>query len=808
MHVAEKDVLHEMVKIVKKKPDYHVKEKILILINAWQEAFGGARARYPQYYAAYQELVRAGAVFPQRTERSAPVFTPPQTHPLQSYFQNVKNSDCHPETADTLAEAEYPTLCLTEIQNVRGIMDVLAEMLNAVDPRNKQGLRQEVIVDLVQQCCTYKQRVVHLVNSTSDESLLCQGLALNDDLQHVLAKHEALASENATQRAKPITESVQALADVDAPLVDTGESGKQAEGRATPAGSALVQPSIPPPPAANGSTATTSKALGKIDLFRGDLLGEDFNSPTSQNSLALVPVSVPQPSTPVASEQNALALVDLLSVGSNAPSSSNSLSAFPAEQAYTILPEFKQQQQQPLQSPQPSSYQNGFAPSMGSSYEQTGYPQASSPSWNTQIVQQKQPSSPVYPAHQPSSPAYTVLQPSSPSYGAQNGGAGALLPPPPWESQPDNTTLQFGSPRYGAQMQVATTVSPQSPRLGAQMGGNEYVVGMYMQPITAGQLSMINNIQANQMPSSMYPQPIQGGQMMSMLPQAMQMQMQMQMQAGQVPQMHPSQMYGSQMAGYGYGYAQQQDTQLLGDRIYGLSVRDETESAMRNNSYQSSILSYLPPMKQTSKTEDKLFGDLVDMAKLKPIKSIPTRAGSALLVTFSSFLNSVHCRLSSSLRSMQASRARLFKEYKEVLREKAADPDIQLVCDDSNIFKWTAFIKGPSETPYEGGLFQLAFAVPDQYPLQPPQVRFLTKIFHPNVHFKTGEICLDILKNAWSPAWTLQSVCRAIIALMAHPEPDSPLNCDSGNLLRSGDVRGFQSMARMYTRLAAMPKKG
>ncbi|KAL2555530.1 protein PEROXIN-4 [Forsythia ovata] len=168
----------------------------------------------------------------------------------------------------------------------------------------------------------------------------------------------------------------------------------------------------------------------------------------------------------------------------------------------------------------------------------------------------------------------------------------------------------------------------------------------------------------------------------------------------------------------------------------------------------------------------------------------------------------VNCGSSEVEQKMQASRARLFKEYKEVQREKVADPDIQLVCDDSNIFKWTALIKGPSETPFDGGVFQLAFSVPEQYPLQPPQVRFLTKIFHPNVHFKTGEICLDILKNAWSPAWTLQSVCRAIIALMAHPEPDSPLNCDSGNLLRSGDIRGYQSMAKMYTRLAAMPKKG
>lgn len=81
----------------------------------------------------------------------------------------------------------------------------------------------------------------------------------------------------------------------------------------------------------------------------------------------------------------------------------------------------------------------------------------------------------------------------------------------------------------------------------------------------------------------------------------------------------------------------------------------------------------------------------------------------------------------------------------------------------------------------------------------PPNVRYRTKVFHPNVHFKTGEICLDILKTAWSPAWTLASVCQAILALMSDPAPDSPLNCDAGNLLRNGDTRGFLSMAKMYT---------
>ncbi|KAK9821659.1 hypothetical protein WJX74_005698 [Apatococcus lobatus] len=146
------------------------------------------------------------------------------------------------------------------------------------------------------------------------------------------------------------------------------------------------------------------------------------------------------------------------------------------------------------------------------------------------------------------------------------------------------------------------------------------------------------------------------------------------------------------------------------------------------------------------------------------------------------------------------------REYKEISRSQA-DEAIELLPDERNILLWKGLIKGPQESPYEGHIFELGIKVPDSYPLAPPAVHFVTKIFHPNVHFKTGEICLDILKTSWSPAWTLQAVCRAVLALLSAPAPDSPLNCDAGNLLRAQDMRGYSSMARMYaTRLAAMPQ--
>ena len=81
-------------------------------------------------------------------------------------------------------------------------------------------------------------------------------------------------------------------------------------------------------------------------------------------------------------------------------------------------------------------------------------------------------------------------------------------------------------------------------------------------------------------------------------------------------------------------------------------------------------------------------------------------------------------------------------------RSCLGDSDIKLSCDATNIFKWTAFIKGPSEKPYQEGVFQLAITVKEQYPLVPPEVRFVTKIFHPNVHFKVSFFLLVMLNKS------------------------------------------------------------
>ncbi|KAJ2610962.1 E2 ubiquitin-protein ligase peroxin 4 [Coemansia sp. RSA 1365] len=142
---------------------------------------------------------------------------------------------------------------------------------------------------------------------------------------------------------------------------------------------------------------------------------------------------------------------------------------------------------------------------------------------------------------------------------------------------------------------------------------------------------------------------------------------------------------------------------------------------------------------------------------------------------------------------------RLLKELQDICKAQSDEILSLEPVNDEDLLRWHAVLRGPRETPYQGGLFRLRIDVPEEYPIKPPSLVFTTPVCHPNVHFETGEICLDILKSQWSPAWTLSSTCLAVHVLLANPEPSSPLNCDAANLLRCGDIVGYSSLVSMYT---------
>ncbi|CAM6006325.1 unnamed protein product [Sphagnum balticum] len=115
------------------------------------------------------------------------------------------------------------------------------------------------------------------------------------------------------------------------------------------------------------------------------------------------------------------------------------------------------------------------------------------------------------------------------------------------------------------------------------------------------------------------------------------------------------------------------------------------------------------------------------------------------------------------------------------------DESINATPEEGNLYKWSAFIEGPEGTAWEGGLFELQMDFTLEYPAKAPNVKFLSKVFHPNV-YADGRICLDILQNQWSPIYDVWAVLTSLRSLLSDPNPSSPANSEAAQLYSSNRV--------------------
>lgn len=124
------------------------------------------------------------------------------------------------------------------------------------------------------------------------------------------------------------------------------------------------------------------------------------------------------------------------------------------------------------------------------------------------------------------------------------------------------------------------------------------------------------------------------------------------------------------------------------------------------------------------------------------------------------------------------------------------------LANDDNLFEWEVAIFGPPGTLYEGGYFKALMKFPPDYPYSPPTVRFLTRMWHPNV-YENGDVCISILhppvddpqsgelpSERWNPTQNVRTILLSIISLLNEPNTFSPANVDASVMFRKWKESG------------------
>ncbi|XP_075844762.1 ubiquitin-conjugating enzyme E2 E1 isoform X1 [Microtus pennsylvanicus] len=128
--------------------------------------------------------------------------------------------------------------------------------------------------------------------------------------------------------------------------------------------------------------------------------------------------------------------------------------------------------------------------------------------------------------------------------------------------------------------------------------------------------------------------------------------------------------------------------------------------------------------------------------------------------------------MSKNSKLLSTSAKRIQKELADITLDPP--PNCSAGPKGDNIYEWRSTILGPPGSVYEGGVFFLDITFTPEYPFKPPKVTFRTRIYHCNINSQ-GVICLDILKDNWSPALTISKVLLSICSLLTDCNPADPL---------------------------------
>ncbi|KAK0548228.1 Ubiquitin-conjugating enzyme E2 1 [Tilletia horrida] len=143
---------------------------------------------------------------------------------------------------------------------------------------------------------------------------------------------------------------------------------------------------------------------------------------------------------------------------------------------------------------------------------------------------------------------------------------------------------------------------------------------------------------------------------------------------------------------------------------------------------------------------------------------------------------------------------RITKEIRDIESDNSSSIEISML--DENPFHLIGTFPGPENSPYEGGIFDVDIVVPEGYPFKPVVMKFITRVYHPNISSASGAICLDILKDQWSPVLTLKSTLLSLRSLLCSPEPNDPQDAEVAKVYLS-DQAAFQRTAKYWTEIYA-----